>query len=245
MKIFKSTFYPFVLEVIKWIVSTGIIFYDSANKILSASSVIISMVIYFILAYLFKARKPLQILVSMQNKISGEKFTQFNAQSNPKEIDRTVSIIIEVTKTNSVFSGIYKKILNNSNCELLFNTSPINYFVLCPEETLLIKLDTHGFFIDITSIIREFLKEDSIKIERTFEFVIFSSKEIDANNNITININPVYLVDGKKISMFHSLFYDIQAERHVIKYLDGYMGIKRPLKGVNTCRMPREYSVGS
>ncbi len=230
MDVIKSTFYPLLLELIKWTIVSVYWFFGyggswSQNTFYTLSIGLGSMALYLLINFILKIKRPLSIEITLDNPVSGKNTNFYASGRRCREAERIVQVKISIKKKPSIWSSLGFRILKGKKCVVFFDTLPKSEFVLEPDLTRIVENCEYGFELCLNDIIEQLLGETDGEIKRTIEFVILNSRDACINNRYECDIKPKYLINGKPIGLLHSLIYDVSIEKHKICYFDKYMGL--------------------
>lgn len=230
MKIIKASFYQLPIEICKFFIAFGFYLFDPASAAftnITRTSIVtlIAMFLYFTIVYFKRICKPIKISIILTNNVTREKSTHYYAHSQNNESERTIMVKITIEKTRSILSWLGKILIKNKYCSYHIAVSG-DYFSLIPEHNRIINKGQQGFDIDLTEIVRQLVNENSSKVIRAFTFIIAENRDADINNDCEVDINSKYTVNGKEIGFFHSLLYNVEEDKHLIKFYKNYMGLQ-------------------
>jgi len=233
----RSLFQQLIIEILKFNLALLFLGIDPAltnmKGIISSSYVtliayVIANIFYLFVTFFKNICKPLKIIIEIQNNVTAAKETLVFAHSINTESERTVKLRIYMKKTRSIFSWVAMRLVCGKLCYLDINTVPRDYFTLIPETNNMIIKNQYGFKINLTEIFNQLLNIPDGFIDREFTFVVAKSRDVEINNKCEVEIVPQYIINDKLAGFLHFLIYDVNIDKHHIKFFINYNGFRLP-----------------
>ena len=217
---------PLLQEIIKWLISSSWLLYNTAdqwavNSIKTISLTVASMITYLLISALSnisKFKRPIQITIQFKNSVTKDSFTYYHAKSEANQQQRTVKMEIVISKKSSLWTSLVKKLLEDKKCWI--NIEALNkgdFSLQCSPDRIISKTE-YGLNLEFSNLLKDMLSIDDTNIRQEIEFTVFKSRETGLKSNRDIDIIPVCFFDTKKIKFWHKFFYRLELESHKVRY---------------------------
>ncbi|WP_094607712.1 hypothetical protein SPSIL_009260 [Sporomusa silvacetica DSM 10669] len=217
---------PLIQEIIKWLISSSWLIYNSAdqwaqNSGKTALLTVASMATYLvvsILSNLSKLNRPIHVRIKFENLVTRDSFTYYYAKSETNQQQRTVKAEVIITKKSSLWTAIVKKFIKDKECWVNIDALNKGDFILQCNPDLIVAKTEYGLKLDLSILLKEMLSIESANVKQEIEFAIFKSREAGIKSNREIDIIPVCFFDCAKIKFWHKFMYKLEMEPHKVRY---------------------------